>query len=221
MNIFTADSLVHSVNLFSNKSMQSGCLIQIIYLLKDLINKMTATPKKRSSFPWKKGSIILLLLIGTVVAFDCRKHGSFEGESTFVFGLCVDCWLKNTIYYFSKYLFNDILIASSTGRLLKTSGVIGHGLKGWSTIKQYSNDGLAYLEASSPEYYKYASDLTKQYSKLAGDFYLVGRNIAIRVYNNTLVYVNEKRPIVLQSVSIKFQSLNVWKEVQYLIYYWY
>ncbi|XP_051174489.1 transmembrane protein 214-A [Leptopilina boulardi] len=45
-----------------------------------LIKKMTA--KTTSGFPWKKGCFILLLLIGSLLAFDCRKNGSFEASRT-------------------------------------------------------------------------------------------------------------------------------------------
>ncbi|KAG7200304.1 hypothetical protein KM043_017769 [Ampulex compressa] len=47
---------------------------------KALLGKMTAS--KGSRFPWRKGSIVLLLLIGAVLAYDLRKHGSFEASST-------------------------------------------------------------------------------------------------------------------------------------------
>lgn len=46
---------------------------------------MTATPS--SGFPWKKGCFILLLLIGSLLAFDCRKNGSFEGKSFYLLSL--------------------------------------------------------------------------------------------------------------------------------------
>ncbi|KAK0088175.1 hypothetical protein PV325_012842 [Microctonus aethiopoides] len=138
----------------------------------DLIKKMAAAPKKSRGFPYKKGSIILLLLIGALVMFDWKKHGSFE--------------------------------ASSTGRLLKTSGTITYGQKVWLTTQHYSNKGLAYLEASSPEYYKYATNLGRQYGKLAGDFYLVGRNLVFKWYNNVAVYIEEKRPIIIETIESNF-----------------
>ncbi|XP_014296425.1 transmembrane protein 214-A [Microplitis demolitor] len=138
----------------------------------DLIKKMSASAKKSRSFPWKKGSFILLILIGAVVAFDCRKHGSFE--------------------------------ASATGRLMRTTGVIGYGQNAWSTTKSYSNQGLAYLEASFPDYYKTASTYGQQYAKLAGDFYIVGRNLAFKLYNNTAEFVDKKKPIVVDSIEQYF-----------------
>lgn len=41
---------------------------------------MTASTDKK--FPWKRGSILLLLLIGAILAYDCQKHGSFEASNT-------------------------------------------------------------------------------------------------------------------------------------------
>ncbi|XP_074113094.1 transmembrane protein 214 [Cotesia typhae] len=138
----------------------------------DLIIKMSATTKKGRSFPWTKGSFILLILIGALVAFDCSKHGSFE--------------------------------ASTTGRLMRTSGVVGYGQKAWSTTKSYSNKGLVYLEASYPDYYKTASTWGRQYAKLTGDFYLVGRNFVFKLYNNTAEFVEQKKPIVVDSIEHYF-----------------
>ncbi|XP_015123253.1 uncharacterized protein LOC107045474 [Diachasma alloeum] len=133
---------------------------------------MTASSKIQRSFPWKKGSLLLLLLIGAVIAYDCRNHGSFE--------------------------------ASSTGRLVKMSGAGRYIQKVLAATKFYSDQGLIYLEAASPEYYKVVADSTKQYSKLAGDFYLVGRNSVMKIYNNTADYVELKRPIFLASIEEYF-----------------
>lgn len=84
---------------------------------------------------------------------------------------------------------------------MRTSGVVGYGQKAWSTTKSYSNKGLAYLEASYPDYYKTASTWGRQYAKLTGDFYLVGRNFVFKLYNNTAEFVEQKKPIVVDSVS--------------------
>ncbi|XP_012252880.2 transmembrane protein 214-A [Athalia rosae] len=46
---------------------------------KTLLEKMTAS---KSWFPWKKGSVLLLLLIGSILALDTQKHGSFQASST-------------------------------------------------------------------------------------------------------------------------------------------
>ncbi|KAK2576810.1 hypothetical protein KPH14_005446 [Odynerus spinipes] len=47
---------------------------------KAILKKMTASTDKK--FPWKRGSILLLLLIGAILAYDCQKHGSFEASDT-------------------------------------------------------------------------------------------------------------------------------------------
>ncbi|KAK2576811.1 hypothetical protein KPH14_005446 [Odynerus spinipes] len=49
-------------------------------ILKAILKKMTASTDKK--FPWKRGSILLLLLIGAILAYDCQKHGSFEASDT-------------------------------------------------------------------------------------------------------------------------------------------
>lgn len=41
---------------------------------------MTASTDRK--FPWKRGCILLLLLIGTILIYDCQKHGSFEASNT-------------------------------------------------------------------------------------------------------------------------------------------
>lgn len=64
----------------------------------------------------------------------------------------------------------------------------------------YTNKGLSYVESSSPVYYKYAADLSKQYSKLAKDFYLVGSNGVTRIYKNFVVYAEEKLPLAILTV---------------------
>ncbi|XP_034950381.1 transmembrane protein 214-A [Chelonus insularis] len=156
----------------SKKSKEDSLMIACHKKAEALFNKMSATSKKGKSFPWRKGSILLLILIGAVVAFDCRNHGSFE--------------------------------ASTTGRFIRTSGVVNYGQKAWSTTKLYSNQGLAYLETNYPDYYKSASKFGRQYTKLAGDFYLVGRNAVGRLYNNTMQFVEEKKPVVTESIEYYF-----------------
>lgn len=42
-----------------------------------LLKKMTSS---RRGFPWRSGSLLLLLLIGAIVAYDTQKHGSFEAS---------------------------------------------------------------------------------------------------------------------------------------------
>ena len=39
---------------------------------------MTVSANKK--FPWKKGIILLLLLISTILAYDIYKHDDFKGN---------------------------------------------------------------------------------------------------------------------------------------------
>ncbi|XP_072763950.1 transmembrane protein 214-A [Anoplolepis gracilipes] len=43
-----------------------------------LLKKMTSSTRR--GFPWRSASVFLLLLIGAIVAYDTRKHGSFEAS---------------------------------------------------------------------------------------------------------------------------------------------
>ncbi|XP_015190822.1 PREDICTED: transmembrane protein 214-A [Polistes dominula] len=45
-----------------------------------ILKKMTASNDKK--FPWKRGSLFLLILIGAILTYDCQKHGSFEASDT-------------------------------------------------------------------------------------------------------------------------------------------
>ncbi|XP_015606404.1 transmembrane protein 214-A [Cephus cinctus] len=130
-----------------------------------LVARMTVS---RSWFPWKKGSLLLFLLISAIVAIDYRKHGSFE--------------------------------ASSTGKFLKDSGILGQGQRAWSTTKYYSAKSLEYAEASAPEYYKTVVDVSMPYIKLGGDLYLVIRNASWKLYNNIAAYVAHNGPLVAASI---------------------
>ncbi|XP_063977135.1 transmembrane protein 214 [Diachasmimorpha longicaudata] len=152
-----------SMEIRTKKGKEEACVAACRKRAQDLSRKMTSSSKKQDSFPWKKGSLLLLLLIGAVVAYDCRNHGSFK--------------------------------ASITGRLVKTSGAAGYMQNAFAAAKFYCDQGLVYLEAASPEYYKVVADSTKQYSKLAGDFYLVGRDLIVKFYNETADYVELNRPI--------------------------
>ncbi|XP_014473777.1 PREDICTED: transmembrane protein 214-A isoform X2 [Dinoponera quadriceps] len=100
-----------------------------------LLKKMTSSTRR--GFPWRTGSLFLLLIIGAIVAYDIQKHGSFQGHQT---------------------------------------------------IKD------------SSEYYKAAVDLCVPYVKLAGDVYVIVKNVSIKMYNNALVYVEKKTPVVLDTV---------------------
>ncbi|XP_015514094.2 transmembrane protein 214-A [Neodiprion pinetum] len=46
---------------------------------KVLLEKMTVS---KSWFPWKRGSVLLLVVIGAMLAYDTQKHGSFKASNT-------------------------------------------------------------------------------------------------------------------------------------------
>ncbi|KAL0132299.1 hypothetical protein PUN28_000230 [Cardiocondyla obscurior] len=90
--------------------------------------------------------------------------------------------------------------ASQVGKFLKTSGILKHVEKAWTTIKLYWSAGHKAIKDSSPEYYKAVVDFCTPYVKLAGDFYLVARNISIKMYNNVAAYVEKNVPIILDTI---------------------
>ncbi|XP_011310614.1 transmembrane protein 214-A [Fopius arisanus] len=161
-----------SMDIKTKKGKEEACVAACRKRAESLSRKMTASPKKQRPFPWKRGSLLLFLLISAVVAYDYRNHGCFE--------------------------------ASTTGHFVKISGVMGYAQKILTVTKFYSDNGLDYLKAISPEYYETIADSTIHYSKLAGDFYLVGRNLIMRIYNNTANYADEKWPIVLANIEEYF-----------------
>lgn len=93
-------------------------------------------------------------------------------------------------------------VASQVGKFLKTSGILKHLEKAWTTLKLYWSAGHKAIKDSSPEYYKAVVDLCAPYVKLAGDIYLVSRNVSIRLYKNVAAYVESNIPILLDTVSI-------------------
>jgi len=40
------------------------------------------TTDKRRRFPWRKGSVILIVVLSAMLIYDCRKHGSFQASGT-------------------------------------------------------------------------------------------------------------------------------------------
>lgn len=98
------------------------------------------------------------------------------------------------------YIGIYVFVASQIGIFVKNSGISKYVEKAWTTIRLYSSAGHQTIKNSS-EYYKAAVDLCVPYVKLAGDVYLVVKNMSFKMYNNTLVYVEEKTPMVLDTVS--------------------
>ncbi|XP_012218949.1 transmembrane protein 214-A [Linepithema humile] len=132
----------------------------------DLLKKMTSSTRR--SFPWRSASLLLMLFIGTIVAYDTHKHGSFE--------------------------------ASQVGKFLQTSGILKYVEKTWITLKFYSSALHKVIKDSSPEYYKAVVDFCTPYIKLAGDLYLILKNISIKLLNNAAAYVEKYTPIVLDAI---------------------
>jgi len=99
------------------------------------------------------------------------------------------------------------IVASQVGKFLKTSGILKHVEKAWTTLKLYWSAGHKAIKDSSPEYYKAVVDLSAPYIKLGGDVYLVVRNISIKLYNNAAAYIEKNVPIILDTVSIILKLL--------------
>lgn len=70
-------------------------------------------------------------------------------------------------------------------------------------MQEYSSKALEFIEASSPEYYKATVEACKPYIKLAGDVYLVTRNVSLKIYDNIAAYAEQNGPLALQTVCIK------------------
>ncbi|KYN32449.1 hypothetical protein ALC56_13306 [Trachymyrmex septentrionalis] len=89
--------------------------------------------------------------------------------------------------------------ASQVGKFLKTSGILKHVEKAWTTLKFYWSAGHKAVKDSS-EYYKAVVDLCAPYIKLAGDVCLVVRNVSIKLYNNVAAYVERNVPIIIDTI---------------------
>lgn len=107
------------------------------------------------------------------------------------------------------------IVASQIGKFLKTNGILKHIEKTWATIKLYWSAGHKVIKDSSPEYYKAIVDLSSPYIKLAGDVYLITRNISIKLYNNAAAYVEKNIPLVFDTVSL-IKILNTLSYTQLL-----
>nr|XP_033332870.1 transmembrane protein 214-A [Megalopta genalis] len=89
---------------------------------------------------------------------------------------------------------------SNTDKLLIRSGFYVYGQTAWITVQDYSSKTLEFIEASSPEYYKATVETCKPYIKLAGDVYLVVKNVSIRLFDNVVAYAKIKGPVVRQTI---------------------
>ncbi|CAK9807020.1 Transmembrane protein 214 [Anthophora plagiata] len=89
---------------------------------------------------------------------------------------------------------------SHTGKFLKTSGLSVYGQHSWIVVQGYSSKALEFIEATSPEYYKATVKTCRPYIKLAGDVYLVVRNISLKIYDNVVEYGEKNVPLVSQTI---------------------
>lgn len=110
------------------------------------------------------------------------------------------------------------ITASQIGKFLKTNGILKYIEKTWATIKLYWSAGHKAIKDSSPEYYKAIVDLSSPYIKLAGDMYLIMRNISVRLYNNAAAYFEKNIPVVFDTVSL-IEILNILSYTQFFIKY--
>lgn len=95
---------------------------------------------------------------------------------------------------------HDGFKASNTDKLLKRSGLSAYGHQSWVLMQGYSSRALEFIEASSPEYYKATVDTCKPYMKLAGDVYIVMKNVSLKVYDNIAEYTRKNGPRVTQTI---------------------
>ena len=99
---------------------------------------------------------------------------------------------------------------------MRDSGITAFTQKSWISTKLYTGKGLEYLEATSPEYYKAVADFSTPYVKLGGDFYIVVRNLSIKVFDNVSNYVTTTKPVVMATVRInKYMSIRTYQSACY------
>ncbi|OAD56057.1 hypothetical protein WN48_03797 [Eufriesea mexicana] len=94
----------------------------------------------------------------------------------------------------------DNFKATNTNKFLKRSGLFTYGQQSWILVQEYSLKTLEFIEATSPEYYKATVETCKPYVKLAGDGYLVMKNIFFEIYDNIAKYNRKNGPLFVQTV---------------------
>ncbi|KAJ8688622.1 hypothetical protein QAD02_024417 [Eretmocerus hayati] len=121
--------------------------------------------------------------------------GGFPWKKTFILFLAV----AGAIVAYDTHKHGSFE-ATSTGKFMRDSGITAYALKTWTSTKLYYGQSLEYLEATSPEYYKAVVDFSKPYVELAGNGYLIVKNVSIRLYTNAYSYVAAKTPLVVATV---------------------
>ncbi|CAK9807022.1 Transmembrane protein 214 [Anthophora plagiata] len=113
-------------------------------------------------------------------------------------------WKKGVIlllFFISAVVGYDIYKHGNfQGKFLKTSGLSVYGQHSWIVVQGYSSKALEFIEATSPEYYKATVKTCRPYIKLAGDVYLVVRNISLKIYDNVVEYGEKNVPLVSQTI---------------------
>lgn len=71
-----------------------------------------------------------------------------------------------------------------------------------STTKTYISKGSQAVEATFPEYYRAVVDFSTPYIKLSQDFYLLTKNLALKLYQNTMTFMIENGSVIERNVSI-------------------
>lgn len=94
----------------------------------------------------------------------------------------------------------DCFKASNTSKCLRKTILYTYGQQSWTIVQEYSSKGLEFIEATSPEYYKATIDTCKPYMKLAGDVYLVMKNVFFKIYENVAEYSVKNGPVVLETI---------------------
>ncbi|XP_017799561.1 PREDICTED: transmembrane protein 214-A [Habropoda laboriosa] len=118
------------------------------------------------------------------------KRGKDENLSHSCNKICKALLLKMTASASKKFPWKKGIILL----LFFISVVVGYD------IYQHGNFEESHTEATSPEYYKVTVEACKPYIKLAGDVYLIVRNVSLKVYDNVAEYAGKKGPLVLQTI---------------------
>ncbi|XP_076763484.1 transmembrane protein 214 [Xylocopa sonorina] len=114
-------------------------------------------------------------------------------------GILLLLLLSSVVVGYDIYKHNDFK-ASNTGKFLTRSGVSAYGQQSWILMQEYSSKALEFIEATSPEYYKATVERCKPYVKLAGDIYLVMRNVSFKIYNKIAEYARKNGPLVTETI---------------------
>ncbi|XP_017885138.1 transmembrane protein 214-A [Ceratina calcarata] len=163
--------------------------------------KETCTLFQTSNERWKKGKDEGLakscnaICKGLLLKMTASPSKKFPWRKVVVLLLL----LVSAVISYDVYKHNGFK-ASNTDKLLKSSGLSAYGHQSWVVIQGYSSRALEFIEASSPEYYKATVDTCKPYMKLAGDVYIVMKNVSLKFYDNIVEYTRKNGPRVTETI---------------------